>query len=121
MKLNKQRPYGTVFGHDTAVFEQDGLLFDGAGEPLGGEQSRVPVKESAVASKTQAKIASARAFLENILSGGALDKSVIFKEAENNNQHWGDVKTAFAQMEGKTFKRGAVTLWHISTERVDAK
>lgn len=33
-KLDRSRPYGTVHGDSAAIYEQDGILFDGAGNPI---------------------------------------------------------------------------------------
>ena len=38
MKLDKKLPYGHVFGDlNGAAFEQGGVMFDGAGNSIGGE------------------------------------------------------------------------------------
>lgn len=114
MKFNPDRPYGIVTGHSVAQYEQEGLLFDGGGELITVEKTpkrklSLPVKDTETINDAQ--LASARAFLENILSGGPLDKSIVYKESENNNQRWETVKSAFAAMNGRTIQQGQSTLW----------
>jgi len=87
MKLDKTKAYGTIWGHESASFEQGGVLFDAGGFPIGA-----PVKDSRVI--VTDNIASAGMFLNNVLSGGPLAKAVLYKEAENNNQAWDKVKEA---------------------------
>jgi hypothetical protein len=42
-KLDRSRPFGTVFGGGEAAFEQFGILFDGAGDELPGfEDVEIP-------------------------------------------------------------------------------
>lgn len=38
MKLDRNRKYGTVYGHDTYRFQQDGVYFDGQGNSVGGSK-----------------------------------------------------------------------------------
>lgn len=35
--LDRNRPFGTIYPASEAAFEQDGLLFDAHGNPVGGE------------------------------------------------------------------------------------
>lgn len=48
MKLDKNKPFGTVHGGiNGASFEQDGVIFDAQGEPLievGTEATETPLK-----------------------------------------------------------------------------
>lgn len=43
MKLDRTRPYGEIFG-DTggAKYEQDGMTYDAAGEPMGNKAQAKP-------------------------------------------------------------------------------
>ena len=121
MQLNKNRAFGTVIGHESARYEQDGLLFDGAGKQLGEFIAPKPAAKPGPKPKIEQKLSqaadNATLFLQNILSGGPIDKSVVFKEAENNLQNWDEVKNAFIRMGGKTSKRGEATLWSMSYEK----
>lgn len=123
MKLNRTRPYGTITGHASACFEQNGVLFDGAGEQLAEytPASKKPgpkPKEPAFETLNDKALANACAFLQNLLKGGPLDKSVVFKEADGNNQHWDTVKLAFEEIKGKASKRGQSTMWALNYETV---
>ena len=53
-KLDEKKPYGTVFGEHGAAFEQDGVIFDAAGNEIATD----PVKEPSsanVAAQTETK------------------------------------------------------------------
>lgn len=53
-KLDEKKPYGTVFGEHGATFEQDGVMFDAAGNEIVTD----PVKEPSntkVAAQTATK------------------------------------------------------------------
>lgn len=40
MKLDRSRPFGEIFGGNTgAKYEQDGMMFDAAGEAIGGPKA----------------------------------------------------------------------------------
>lgn len=98
-KLDRTKSFGIVCGHAYAAFEQDGLLFDGAGE-LAGTPKTVAADERVVKDsiiQTDALV-SATAFLLNILKEGAVTKAVVYKEAGNNNQVWESVHTAAIDM-----------------------
>jgi hypothetical protein len=123
MQLNPKQPYATIVGHEWARFEQNGILFDSRGSAR--EAAKTITKAAANKAKPVAapapaaqdtKVENAMEFLRNLLAGGPIDKSVVFKEAENNCQDWETVKTAFAQMNGANIKRGPSTLWRLNTE-----
>jgi hypothetical protein len=110
MQLDRARPFGTVSGHRVARFEQDGVLFNIRGEPL--EPPRVrPVKADTVI-ETDA-VDSARLFLLNVLSGGPLSKSVIYKVAEENNQTWPNVSKAADLLKITKFTYNKATMWKL--------
>lgn len=90
MKLDKTKPYGIVAGHMDAAFEQNGVLFDGAGNSVNPD----PVVKDDRTIVTD-EVASAQEFLKNILKNGALAKKVIYNEADKNNQQWPNVQKAF--------------------------
>lgn len=41
-KLDRNRKYGTVYGHDTYKFFQEGVYFDGQGNAVGGSEKSTP-------------------------------------------------------------------------------
>lgn len=122
MKLDKSKSYGTITGHPFACYEQDGVLFDGAGDAL----TPVPAVEELVASVDDSSIIetdgveSAKQFLLTILAQNPLSKSVIYKEAEHNNQSWEDVKSAFSLLGGVTFTYNRATMWKLPADGVAA-
>jgi hypothetical protein len=118
MKFDPKKPHGVITNHSWAKFEQDGILYDGQGQPMDQiveleeeyEQPDVPVKKEKSFDLNQAKD-----FLTNILADGPLARSVIFKECNANNQNWESVKTAFADMSGETLTKRNVIHWKLKT------
>jgi hypothetical protein len=119
-KLDTKRPYGTVIGHDWAKFEQDGNLYDFSGRVPGqvylDDEDEPPKAATEPVEGRDFALENAKEFLKNLLSGGPITKSAVFKEAENNNQVWDKVQSAFAQMNGEKVKRGNWTLWKLPAE-----
>lgn len=115
MVLNKRRPYGVIVGHEWARYEQDGVLFDGNGN---AQESSALIERVSRRSKKEPeqdlKVANAREFLKNLLAGGPVDKSSVYRECENNNQDWESVKKAFALMNGQVVERGSSKLWRLT-------
>ena len=113
MQLDRSRPFGTVSGHRVARFEQDGTLFNIRGEPIDAPRAR-PAPDDMII-ETDA-VDSARLFLLNILSGGPLSKSVIYKVAEENNQKWPDVSKAADLLKIVKFTYNKATMWKLPEE-----
>jgi len=117
MKLNMNLPYGEVYGHPFAAYEQGGVLYDGAGEPL---EAPVRVEQTSVSVPTDFSPnyqgMQARDFLNGLLKEGPLTQTAIYKEAENNNQNWEEVKKAFSEMGGQTFKQRNGFYWKLKSE-----
>lgn len=105
MKLDRSRPYGVINGHEWAVYEQSGVLFDAAGETPGHEDP-VEVPDSGPAEQ----------FLLTILNRKPLSKSVVFKTAEENNQDWKNVKAAAEILRVVKFKFGPTEFWKLPEE-----
>lgn len=103
MKLDRSKPFATIYGHDQASYQQNDILFNGADEPLGKledmefEPVNVPGKDTDLLIETD-KVASAEAFLRTLLQGGPIKKAVVKDEADRNNQQWDDVQSAAALM-----------------------
>lgn len=118
MKLNRKEPYGEVYGHAWAAYEQGGVLFDGAGEPLQEVKplQQEPLSITSFDDSPNYQGMQARDFLNGILKEGPLTQSAVFKECEANNQDWESVKTAFAAMGGQTFKQRNGFYWKLKTE-----
>lgn len=125
MRLNRRQPFATITGHEWARFEQNGILFDTTGATQDSdaviENAAKPTKPGKPAIKlstSELKLNSAKEFLRTLLAGGPMDKSVVFKEAENNCQDWENIKLAFSQLNGVNFKHGPSTLWRLNAETI---
>ena len=64
-------------------------------------------------------VASAKAFLLNVLSGGPLSKAALFKVAEDNNQPWDAVKKAASLMNMITFTFNRAVMWKLPEESTE--
>lgn len=113
-KLDRSRLYGIVYGSDEYKYAQDGVLYDAAGAPVRLETKVVHPKKKVENPKMVSDgVASASAFLKTLLKGGAaLPKSVVYAEADNNNQKWEDVTEAAVDTV-KRFSVKNVELWKL--------
>jgi hypothetical protein len=118
MKLDKTKDFATITGHRFAMFQQDGVLFDGAGLPLTDEKTEAVVAKDRIIESDD--VASARAFLLNVLSGGPLSKAALFKVAEDNNQPWDAVKKAATLMSMITFTFNKALMWKLPEESTES-
>lgn len=109
--LNLKQPYGVIYGHEVARYEQDGKQFDALYKLI------VPpkAKEVSIAGLTGEvdPLGNAKTFLLNILSQNPLSKSVIYKEVENNNQVWNDVRDAALAMGIIKFTQKNLEMWKL--------
>lgn len=115
MEFNRNKPFGEVFGDPRVRYVQNGIEYNAQGKPvdlrpvsitgLGSVDTKVdkPPQEVPVAVND---VESAKAFLSNVLSNGPIAKSVIFAEAERNNQNWSVVKDAMTAMGVKVVSIG---------------
>ena len=106
--LDYSRSYGVVAGHSWAAFEQDGVLFNGAGESQEDGPDPVIIETN--------ELNGAKTFLAHILKGGPLSKATIDKAAGENNQAWPDVKAAAEEMKIVTFSYKNAETWKLSEE-----
>ena len=120
MVLDRTRDYGVVMGHPHAQYEQDGILFDAMGNPLGnvGEVLKKAGREmDAVVAEAEAEvvfqISSAQKFLRKVLAGGPVDTARVCREAELCGMDWVDVQRAFQSMGGTTFKDRKGLYWKL--------
>ena len=112
MKLDKKAPYGQVYGHGQAVFEQDGVLFDGAGESLPTANELKKRKPA----PNPVEMNQAEAFLLQILKGNPLTKSAVYKETESNNQNWDEVRDAAVRIGIIKFQQAKMEMWKLPEE-----
>ncbi len=113
MKLDRTKPFATIVGHRVAKFEQNGLLFNVRGE-LVDPPKAAPVQHDLVIETDQ--VDSGRLFLLNILKGGPLSKSAVYKIAEENNQPWDSVNKAAALLGVVKFSYNKATMWKLPEE-----
>jgi hypothetical protein len=118
-RLDEKRPYGTIWGHSEAGFEQDGLLFgfdkicldDAKKAEKATVKTEVEETEPPTGLPDKNKVLetdavdSARRFLTTILANGPVAKTVVFSEAQKNNQDWTSVKEAAAIMDIQVVKQ----------------
>jgi hypothetical protein len=114
-KLNFKQPYGMVYGHDEIRYTQEGKNFNTQGleiTPAKPEaKPKVQKTEDGVAKATPQ--ANAKAFLLQILKENPLSKSAIYKEAENNNHGWDDVKNAALELQIAKFTKANLEMWKL--------
>jgi len=113
VKLDRTKPFATIVGHRVAKFEQNGLLFNVRGE-LVDPPKAAPVQHDLVIETDQ--VDSGRLFLLNILKGGPLSKSAIYKISEENNQSWDSVNKAAALLGVVKFSYNKATMWKLPEE-----
>ena len=107
-KFDASKPHGVVTGHAEAMYEQDGVLYDGVGEPLIPKEE--PPKEEQQESKQESKEA---VFLKNLLDGTQMAQKTIKQESDELGLIWDDVRTAAADMGMNIFKQGSANIWKL--------
>jgi len=117
VKFDKTRSFATIYGHDEAKYEQDGIQYDASYRPLNekevkeAEKIKATIKPAAPGIDPDGviidpKIEQAGAFLENLLKQGPMAKTVIYAEANSNNQAWDAVQKAAAVLGVKSVPIG---------------
>lgn len=114
-KLDETKPYATVHGSSLMRYEQGGLMYDHH-KRLIGTPKTVAVKKSVEEKLVTDKVDHARAFLRNVLSGGPLAKSVVYRVAGDNNQEWEHVKEAAQVLGIVTYKVSDTEMWKLNPE-----
>jgi hypothetical protein len=127
-KLDESKPYGTIWGHATAGYEQDGKLFGFDKvclEPEKKAETKTKAKSDNMAPPDGTpdpdkvietdEVDSAKRFLETILANGPLAKATVFGEAQKNNQEWDRVKEAAAILDirAEKAKGGKPEMWSL--------
>ncbi len=123
MPFNEREPYGMVYGHPWARYEQNGVLYDPSGRNPDEDAREPEVPEPVVAEVADDEpgqrdfaLESAKEFLRNILSGGPVTRSAVWQQADKNNQSWEKVEQAFDQLGGIKQKSGTWTYWKLPAE-----
>jgi hypothetical protein len=110
MKLDKSKPYGQVFGHHSASYEQDGKFFDGGGKLIPeSKEAAVPTP----APETAKFVGGAGAFLLRILKEGPMSKGGVYKEAEEAKLNWADVKNAAVTLNVHVYSQKSTEYWKL--------
>lgn len=111
MKLDTKKPYGQIFGHHSASYEQDGKLFDGGGTLI------VDSKDAAVLTPAQEPVKvvdGAGDFLLRVLKEGPMSKGGVYKEAEEAKLNWADVKNAAVTLNVHVYSQKSTEYWKLS-------
>jgi len=120
MKLDMNRPKGQVYGHSSAIYEQDGKLFDGAGVCISDDEPETkPVSKSSKpepAEETPAASVDCMKFLAETLHGAAMSETKLYKACEDANLNWTDVKNAANEMNIRKYRQGSATMWKLMIE-----
>lgn len=110
-RLDTKRTYGQIFGHEEALYEQDGKLFGGDMKLIGREEED-PVKEQIETQKTKSK--TAEEFLKTLLAGTSLAKSNVYKESQVQKQNWDKVQKAAADSGVQIYMLKGVEMWKLT-------
>lgn len=115
-KLNFKQPYGVVYGHDVIRYTQEGKQFDSQGReivPAAAVADKPKVQKAGEGVAKATPLANAKAFLLQILKENPLSKSAVYKEAENNNHSWDDVKNAAVELNINKFTSKNLEMWKL--------
>lgn len=116
-KLNFKQPYGMVYGHDVIRYVQDGKNYDATANEITPTKPDSKVQPVVDAAKSVTKVTgldNAKAFLKQVLKENPLSKSAIFKEVENNNLVWNDVRDAAIELNINKFSQKNLEMWKLS-------
>ena len=116
MKLDFDKPHGVVFGHAYAAYEQDGILYDGAGERIDKPEVKEEVETSGQEDAINYQARQAKDFLLGILKEGPVTRTAIYRECEANNQNWEEVQKAFADIGGEAVRIKNGIFWKLKSE-----
>jgi hypothetical protein len=105
MKLDKNKPYGVISGDHPAAYEQNGEFFDAEGELVAGGIT--------VADQPPATL-DAEQFLRDMLAGGPVAQTNLYKEAGLRDYNWPDVKTAAAALNVRIAPVGGKPTWSLN-------
>ena len=110
MKLDRSKPYATIYGHETAIYEQNGKLFDSVGDVINEQKQEQKQKDYVI---QHPKVDNAREFLLHVLKNGPLTKSAVYKVAGDNNQVWDHVRDAALLLGVVKFQYQKSEMWKL--------
>lgn len=116
IKLDMAKPHGTIWGHAHARYEQEGILFTYAGDPI--DAPPIGLAESAAVKAIPKR--NAVQFLRGLLADGALPVLQIRAAAGQAGFGWRTIQRAKAALGAIAIKDGqGAWSWKAATK--DAK
>jgi hypothetical protein len=117
-KFDPTKNHGVIYNHPAAMFEQNGILYDGVGEPIeqAKPKSTTPYKQPVAKTKI-AKNVTPEDFLSDILDGGPVTQANVKKESELRKLDWSDIQMAAITMNIEKFKKGSTNMWKLAEEQ----
>lgn len=103
--LDKEREFGTIYGHHSAMFEQDGRLFGGDGKPAAAPEEDEPASEEETVAGT---------WLRTQLAGGPVAQTELYKQCQIDSLNWDEVRNAANSMQVKKYKYRQVDTWKLT-------
>ena len=101
-KFDVSKNHGIVYNHEFAQYEQNGMLYDAAGNPCDKPD------------ESKAAPGNAIDFLRDILDGGEMMQANIKKESELQGLNWQDVQNAALELSITKTKVGNANLWKLA-------
>ena len=113
MKFDPAKPHAVIYGSADMRYLQDDVYYAANGDPVKVVVSRDGLDETD--ESLSDLVSSAAMFLRSILSEPR-SKSVIYAEAERNNQVWEDVTQAAKDLKIQKFKAKNTEMWRLPQE-----
>lgn len=116
MKLDFNRPKGQIYGHQHAVYEQDGKLFDGAGHLIGGDtvgkkETTKPKEEKPTVLVNKENV---KKFIRDALHGAPMSESKLYNAVQETDFTWDLIKDVANEMGTiRKYKQGSATMWKL--------
>lgn len=115
MKLDRTQTYGQIWGHPSAMYEQGGNLFDGAGDPIDQKKrGKSKSKEPEVYDEESQTLEKSKAFLRKLLADSEMSKTNIYREVDQSGQDWESVKNAAPLVGVTVYRKGTVEMWKLT-------
>lgn len=105
-KFDPTKPHGTVWGHSSAQYIQNGVMYDASGCLIDVEENEESTESSSDNSKE-------KEFLLRILNGGPVFQSLIKRDSEIENLIWSDVVAAGISIGIEKVKSGVSNTWQL--------
>jgi len=113
MKFDPNKPHAVIYGSEHYRYLQDDVYYAASGDPVKAIVSREGLDESD--ESLNDLVSSAAIFLKTILAEPR-SKSVVYAEAERNNQVWEDVTQAAKDLKVQKFKAKNTEMWRLPQE-----